>query len=53
MVVSKPLLNELEAGGGSLAAVNEQFSEGQQTASNNVIVDHRYSKQSKILESTV
>lgn len=30
--------------GPSLAAVNEQFSEGQQTASNNVIVEHRYSK---------
>ena len=38
---------------GSLAAVQEYNSEGQQTVSKHVIVDHRYSKQSKILESTV
>jgi len=40
---------------GSLTAVNEQFSEGQQTTSNNVIVMHRYSKQStpQVLDSTV
>ena len=40
---------------GSLAAVNEQFSDGQQTVSNNVIVEHRYSKASKthIIDSTV
>ena len=33
-----------ELADGSLAAANEQSSVGQHTASNNVIIDHRYSK---------
>lgn len=44
-----------ELADGSLAAANEQSSVGQHTASNNVIIDHRYSKYSKThaVESTV